>query len=109
MIEEPLVIWVDVSEVGRTSRAPGYGAVLTWLDRCGHMLSKSAVQGYRATVLAYYMAGDRPFTVARDLAIGLFRAGVPARVIARQALRAYLPRGTYRRVVNAFVRIKGQG
>lgn len=108
MIEEPLIVWVDASEAGRTSRVPGYAAPLTWLDRCGHLLSTRAMLGYRATVLAYYMAGDKPFTVARDLAAGLFRAGVPPRVIFRQALRAYLPRGLYRRLVDTTVRAMGQ-
>jgi glycosyltransferase involved in cell wall biosynthesis len=107
MIEEPLVIWVDISESGRTSRTPGYRPVLAWLDRCGHMLSVSARQGYRATVLAYYMASDRPLTAARDLAVGLFGAGVPPRVIARQALRAYLPRAFYRKVANTVVWLSG--
>lgn len=107
MIEEPLVIWVDISEAGRTSRVPGYAPVLFWLDRCGHLLSPKAAQGYRATVLAYYMASAKPFTVARDLAIGLLQAGVPPRVIARQALRSYLPRGLYRNMVNLLVRLGG--
>ena len=108
MIEQPLIIWVDISEVGRTSRTPGYSAVLEWLDRCGPMLSRSAAQGYRATVLAYYMARHKPLVSARDLAIGLFMAGVPPRVIARQALRAYLPRGFYRNLANAVVRFAGR-
>lgn len=60
------------------------------------------------TVLAYYMAGDKPFTVARDLAAGLFQVGVPPKIIARQALRAYLPRGLYRRLVDTMVRAMGQ-
>jgi hypothetical protein len=107
MIEEPLIVWVDVSDAGRTSRVPGYVAPLAWLDRCGHLLSRRARLGYRATVLAYYMAGDRPFAVARDLAAGLFQAGVPPRVIFRQALRAYLPRGLYRYLVDATVRLMG--
>ena len=103
MIEEPLVVWVDTSEAGRTSRVPGYLAPQSWLDRCGHLLSHRALLGYRATVLAYYMAGDKPLTVARDLAAGLFQAGVPPRIILRQALRAYLPRGLYRRMVDTVV------
>ena len=108
MIEEPLIVWVDASEAGRTSRVPGYLAPLSWLDRCGHLLTRRAMLGYRATVLAYYMAGDKPFTVARDLAAGLFQAGVPPKIIARQALRAYLPRGLYRRLVDTMVRTIGQ-
>lgn len=108
MIEEPLIVWVDALEAGRTSRVPGYVAPLSWLERCGHLLSPRAVLGYRATVLAYYMAGDKPFTVARDLAAGLFRAGVPPRIILRQALRAYLPRGLYRKLVDTLVRAMGQ-
>ncbi|MFO1132248.1 MAG: glycosyltransferase [Hyphomicrobiales bacterium] len=107
MIEEPLIVWVDISDAGRTSRVPGYTAPLAWLDRCGPLLSRRARLGYRATVLAYYMAGDRPFTAARDLAAGLLQAGVPPRVILRQALRAYLPRGLYRRLVDGAVRFIG--
>jgi hypothetical protein len=108
MIEEPLGIWVDASEAGRTSRVSGYQAPLAWLDRCGHLLSPRAMLGYRATVLSYYMAADKPFTVARDLAAGLFRGGVPPRIILRQALRAYLPRGLYRRLVDTTVRAFGR-
>jgi glycosyltransferase involved in cell wall biosynthesis len=108
MIEEPLAIWVDVSEAGRTSRVPGYEPILFWLDRCGHLLSRKARLGYRATVLAYYMAKDRPVTVLRDLAAGAFVAGVPPRIIARQALRSFLPRDFYRKIVNMVVRYLGR-
>jgi glycosyltransferase involved in cell wall biosynthesis len=108
MIEEPLAIWVDVSEAGRTSRVPGYEPILFWLDRCGHLLSKKALLGYRATVLAYYMAKDKPVTVMRDLVAGALVAGVPPRIIARQALRSFLPREFYRKIVNMVVRYWGR-
>ena len=108
MIEEPLAIWVDVSEAGRTSRVPGYEPILFWLDRCGHLLSRKARLGYRATVLAYYMAKDKPVTALRDLAAGVFIAGVPPRIIARQALRSFLPRELYRKMVNMVVRYMGR-
>ena len=108
MIDEPLVIWMDATEVGRTSHVSGYQSVLTWLERCSPQLTRRASLGYRATVLAYYMGRHRPWTVARDLWMGLTAGGVPPKVILRQALRAYLPRGSYRRLANVVVRLTGE-
>ena len=106
MLDRPLTIWTDRAEAGRTSRTPGYRAPLAWLDRTGPLLSARARRGYRATVLAYDMARYRPLTVAYDLARG-WMAGVPARVVARHALRAYLPRGAYRWLVDRVVDRRG--
>ena len=60
MIDQPLTIWLDATEAGRTSYVKGYETSLDWLDRCGHMLTTRARRGYRATVLAYHMAPVRP-------------------------------------------------
>ena len=106
MLDRPLTIWTDRGEAGRTSRTPGYRAPLAWLDRIGPLLSTRARRGYRATVLAYYMARYRPLTAAYDLARG-WGVGVPARVVARHALRAYLPRDTYRWLVDRVVDRRG--
>lgn len=103
MIEEPLTVWVDQTEAGRTSRVRGYDAPLTWLEKARPLLTRKAELGYRATVLAYYMAKAKPLTVLLDLIKGWWIAGVPARVIARQFLRGFLPRGFYRSLVNGFV------
>ena len=103
MIERALTIWLDASEVGRTSYVRGYETSLDWLERCGHMLTNRARRGYRATVLAYHMAPIRPVVALRDLVVGMLAGGVPPKVVARQVLRSYLPKPLYRSLVNGFV------
>lgn len=103
MIEQPLTIWLDASEIGRTSYVRGYETSLDWLDRCGHLLTNRARHGYRATVLAYHMAPVRPVAAIPELFRGLFYGKVPARILARQLLRSYLPKSFYRSLVNQFV------
>lgn len=103
MIEQPLTVWLDATEVGRTSYVRGYETSLDWLDRCGHLLTDRARHGYRATVLAYHMAPIRPLATIRDLLRGLFLGRVPPRILARQLLRSYLPKSLYRSLVNQFV------
>jgi glycosyltransferase involved in cell wall biosynthesis len=103
MIEQPLTIWLDATEVGRTSYVRGYETSLDWLDRCGHLLTNRARHGYRATVLAYHMAPVRPIATIPELVRGLFYGRVPARILARQLLRSYLPKSFYRSIVNQFV------
>lgn len=107
MLDEPLIVWLDATEVGRTSHLSGYQPVLNWLDHCGPMLTEKANLGYRSTVLAYYMGRHRPFVTARDLWLGFASAGVPLKVTLRQALRSYMPRGSYRNMVNTFVKYTG--
>jgi len=103
MIEQPLTIWLDATEAGRTSYVKGYETSLDWLERCGHMLTGRARRGYRATVLAYHMAPIRPVMAIRDLIVGFVAGGVPPKIIARQILRSYLPKPLYRSLVNGFV------
>ncbi|MGH6612741.1 glycosyltransferase family 2 protein [Sphingomonas sp.] len=103
MIEQALTIWLDASEVGRTSYVKGYETSLDWLERCGHMLTARARHGYGATVLAYHMAPIRPLATMRELFLGWSRGGVPPRVVARQVLRSFLPKALYRSLVNGFV------
>lgn len=107
MIEEPLSIWVDRAEAGRTSHARGAEAPLAWLERSGHLLTRRALLGYRSTVLAYYLGRVRPLTALRDLALGWWLGGVPAKVTLRQFARAYLPQSAYRRLVDRFVAARG--
>lgn len=109
MIEEPLVVWNDISEAGRASRTSGHEAPLKWLERSRHLLTRKAYLGYRATVLAYYLAGDHPMRTAKDLFVGCAVAGVSWKVTLRQIARAYLPRNTYRSLVNRFVAARGKG
>jgi len=109
MIEQPLTVWLDATEAGRTSYVRGYETSLDWLDRCGHMLTDRARRGYRATVLAYHMAPVRPVVALRDLIVGMLAGGVPPRVVARQVLRSYLPKPLYRSLVNGFVLRFGKG
>ncbi len=106
MVPEPLTVWVDQTEIGRTSRTKGYEAPLAWLERSSHLMTARAIAGYRATVLFYYMAKSRPLRAMVYLIQGGI-AGVPLRVLARQFLRGFLPRGFYRALVNRFVAFSG--
>jgi glycosyltransferase involved in cell wall biosynthesis len=103
MIEEPLTIWLDNTETGRTSYVSGYETSSKWLEKCQHLLTKKALLGYRATVLGYHLAPVKPFAAAADFFKGWAFAGVSSRTIARQLLRAYMPRAMYRAIVNRFV------
>lgn len=107
MLPEPQSIWVDLSEQGRTSRHAGHAAPQDWLARLAPLLTRRAVRGYRATILAYYMAGERPLTAARYILEGWLLAGVPLRITLRQGLRCFLPRQTYRKLVDGVVRLRG--
>jgi len=108
VVEHPLTVWVDQTEEGRTSRTNGYEAPLLWLEKSRYLLTPSAELGYRATVLFYYMAKDKPLTAIKDLLKGWLIAGVPTRVIARQFLRGFLPKKLYRSLVDAFVKKAGK-
>jgi glycosyltransferase involved in cell wall biosynthesis len=103
MLNEPLTIWFDDTEAGRTSYVKGYETSLNWLTRAEPLLTRKAKIGYRATVLAYHMGPVKPFVAMRDLFNGWMYGGVSTRVTARQMLRAFLPRSFYRTVVNSFV------
>jgi glycosyltransferase involved in cell wall biosynthesis len=107
MIDEPLIIWADATETGRTSHMAGYQAILMWLEHCAPLMTNRAKLGYRATVLPYYMGRHQPLVVAQDLWLGLVVGGVPLKIILRQALRAYLPQRSYRRIVNTVVKWAG--
>lgn len=103
MIDEPLTVWHDATEFGRTSYVSGYEASSKWLEKCAPLLTLRAIRGYRATVLAYHLARVKPLTAMYDLALGWTVGHVPTKVVLRQILRAYLPRSVYRSVVNRFV------
>jgi hypothetical protein len=49
------------------------------------------------------MAPVRPLATIPELVRGLFYGRVPARILARQLLRSYLPKSFYRSLVNQFV------
>jgi glycosyltransferase involved in cell wall biosynthesis len=103
MVNEPLTIWFDDTEAGRTSYVKGYETSLNWLYRAEPILTEKARIGYRATVLAYHMGPVKPLVALRDLFNGWMYGGVSTRVTARQILRAFLPRSFYRSMVNSFV------
>lgn len=108
MMEEPLTIWVDMSEGGRTSRVAGYEAPSKWLESHRNMLTEKAYYGYRATVLAYYIGWHKPLRAACDIWNGYARAGVPLKITLRQYMRTFLPKGLYRSLVSAFISLKGK-
>lgn len=108
MIEEPLIIWTDVSEVGRTSRQAGAAAPQAWLDSHASIMSPRAVVGYRATVLSYYQPKYKLPLVLYDIVKGVLSAGVPPKVAMRHLLRFCLPRRFYRSLVAVTIRARGQ-
>jgi glycosyltransferase involved in cell wall biosynthesis len=104
---EPLVIWRDVTDHGRTSYNGGLAASLRLLEKNAHCMSWRARLGYRANVLAYDLARESPLLAVRDLLGGLV-AGVSPIVVGRQFLRAFMPRRAYRGLVNSFVSLAGR-
>ncbi|MCV7269130.1 glycosyltransferase family 2 protein [Mycolicibacterium doricum] len=108
MIDEPLIIWRDATEIGRTSRHSGASGLLVWLDKNQSLLTRKAFLGYRATVVAVFRPKWQFPVVARDLILGMLIARVPIRVTLRQSLRFALPRSVYRRLVDLVVRLRGR-
>jgi glycosyltransferase involved in cell wall biosynthesis len=107
MIDEPLTVWTDVTEANRVSRQTGYEAPAAWLEAARTSMSPRAYHGYRATVLAYYAAERHPLLGLRHLATGSLRGRVPPIIVARQFARSFLPRHTYRRVVDGVLALLG--
>ena len=108
MVEQPLVIWHDEGEAGRASRTGGHAAPTEWVESAGALLTEKARLGYRANVLAYYRAAEEPLGAALDIAKGWAVGGVATRTAARQFLRSFMPRTTYRQLVDGFVRVRGK-
>ncbi|WP_226634511.1 glycosyltransferase family 2 protein [Novosphingobium profundi] len=108
MLPEPLTVWIDISEDNRTSRHRGWEAPTAWLEKAQPILSPKAFRGYRATVLAYYLAGAKPMRALGYIVDGRLRAGVPMGICLRQVARSFVPRSTYRRAVNAYVAMRGR-
>jgi glycosyltransferase involved in cell wall biosynthesis len=104
---QPLVVWHDVTEAERTSRASGARHSEDFLKKNAHLLSQRARRGFRVTYLAYDLAKERPVYALRDLALGA-ASGIPLKIILRQFLRAFLPRKMYRTLVNTFVATAGK-
>lgn len=108
MIETPLAVWTDTTEGDRTSARRHPEPAASWLASSGSWLSRRAQHGYRATVLAFELAPTRPWAAAWHLLDGGLRARVAPTILARQALRCFVPRRTYRRLVDAIVRFKNR-
>jgi glycosyltransferase involved in cell wall biosynthesis len=104
---EPLMIWHDITEVGRTSHTSGTAPARAFLAKNEELLTAKARRGYAVSYLVNDLGKERPFTAARELFAGAL-AGIPLRVIARQFLRAFLPRRAYRGLVNTFVAMAGK-
>jgi glycosyltransferase involved in cell wall biosynthesis len=107
MIEKPLTLWSDVSGHARLSQEPTSDSPFVWLRKMRGTLPKRIERGYRVTILANYLAHRRPLTVIRDLFVGWMLAGVPWRVVARQAVRSFMPKALYRTLVNSYLRSNG--
>ncbi len=107
MIDEPLTVWVDQTDAGRTSRTRGFEAPLAWLEKAKPFLTTRSYKGYKATVLAYYMSQQKPFTAIYYLLDGAIH-GVPVKVTLRQFARCFLPRHLYRTVVFRVVELFGK-
>ena len=108
MYEEPLTIWVDISEGNRTSRVKGYKAPAEWLKHNKSNLTTKAYLGYQSTVLAYYIGWSKPFTACTYLAKGYLFAGVPLLITLRQLLRTFMPSQLYRSLIGTFVFLRGR-
>lgn len=104
MIEEPLIIWTDISEVGRTSRHAGADAPNAWLAEHTDILTTKEILGYRATILSYYQPKHHFAKVAFDLFRGVAIAKVPVKIALRHWLRFALPKNFYRSIVSIAVR-----
>ncbi|MDH0170902.1 glycosyltransferase [Stenotrophomonas sp. GD04145] len=104
MLEQPLIVWTDISEVGRTSRHAGSAAPAQWLNHHAHMMTPAEIIGYRATVLSYYQPKHRFLVVLKDLVQSVTVAKVPPKVALRHWLRFMLPRSLYRSIVSVAIR-----
>jgi len=108
MLEAPLAVWSDTTEGDRTSARRHPEAAAAWLERAAPWLSHRARHGYRATVLAFELAPTRPWSAAWHLIDGGLRGRVPPTILARQAMRCFVPRSAYRRLVDAIVRARSR-
>lgn len=108
MIDEPLVVWRDSTEAGRTSRAAGVSDLIAWSEKDTIFLTRKAKIGYMATVIPVFRPKRQILVVIRDLLFGVFIAGVPLKVVLRQFLRFALPRSAYRKIIDLFVRLRGR-
>ena len=102
-IDQPLTIWFDNTEAGRTSYVNGVRSSSDWLERAKPLLTNRAIRGYRSTVLVYHLVKVAPFKSLAYLVDGWLRGGVSFRTTLRQFLRAFVPRPYYRKLVNLFV------
>jgi glycosyltransferase involved in cell wall biosynthesis len=105
-IPRPLAIWTDRGHAGRTSHKPGAAAPLRWLAKSEALLTRRALVGYRATVLSYYLAKERPKQAVLDILQARRELGFGWGRTLRLLLRALLPQAAYRRLVDTFIDLK---
>lgn len=107
MIDDPLIVWIDATEQGRTSRHAGAKGLLEWSGRNKQYLTRNAALGFRASVVAVFRPKWQLPVVIWDLAIAWLVAGVPASVVLRQFIRFAIPRQAYRWLVDTYVQLRG--
>ena len=98
----PLVIFLDNTETGRVSRVRGIDNHLDFLSRNADRLSWRGRHAYRATYMTYDLGEDRPLLAIWYLLVGL-AVGVSPVVVARKAVRAFVPPQRHRKVVDFVV------
>lgn len=99
-VHEPLTEWLDCTYQGRVSHNNHADALETWLSENKPILSSRAYFGFRANILSYEIAKQRPIQAAIDIAKGVLFGGVSPKRAMHSAARAFIPRSIYRRMVD---------
>lgn len=104
-IEEPLSIWFDVPQKGRSADYRGdleaaYKNFRTW-----KLLSERGRYAYEGTVGAFHTAPVDRAAAMRMLLNGLLKGDVKLAVTGRQFIRCFLPRTIYHKLVGAALEI----
>lgn len=100
-IDEPLSIWFDVPQEGRSADYRGdlkqaYKGFRTW-----GLLSERGRYAYEGTVGAFHTAPFNRMAALRMLLNGPLKGDVKLSVTGRQFIRCFLPRAFYHRLVGA--------
>ena len=105
-IDEPLSIWFDVPQEGRSADYRGdlkaaYKNFRTW-----GLLSERGRYAYEGTVGAFHTAPIDRLAALRMLLAGPLKGGVKLPVTGRQFVRCFLPRKIYHQLVGAVLGLK---
>jgi endo-1,4-beta-xylanase len=107
-IDEPLSIWSDQTSKNRVSHGSYGGDFESWLIKNKANLSHSAYYGFRANILSYEIAKDHPIKATIDMINGYLFGRTSFRRLFHSAARAFIPRSTYRRMVDTFLKAKNK-